>query len=142
MRKYIALRWSGIDLKMIIVLGCLTFMPGPASAQFVEENQVTSLMDRWATYNETHQELRGWRIQVLASTDRRQAESEQNKFKRTYRSYAVHFVHNYPYYHLKVGAFMTMQKAQAFLYKIQQDFPQSIIVTDNLIMEELLEYDQ
>jgi hypothetical protein len=78
----------------------------------------------------------------LASTDRRQAETMRKKFELTYAEYPILFVHNYPYYHLKAGAFMTMQKAQAFLYKMQQDFPQAIPVTDNLTMEELLEFDQ
>lgn len=113
-----------------------------ANAQLVQESQITSLMDRWTSYNETHQELRGYRIQIMASTDRRQAEEIRKKFERMYPEYPILFVHNYPYYHLKAGAFMTMQKAQAFLYKMQKDFPQAIPVTDNLTMEELLQFDQ
>ena len=35
-----------------------------------------------------------------------------------------------------------MQRAQAFLKKMQQDYPQAIPVTDNLKVEELLLYDQ
>jgi hypothetical protein len=142
MKKITLLMWSGAEYKIIIALFWFLGFAYPTKAQLVEENQITSLMDRWVRYNETHQELRGYRIQILASTDRRQAETERKKFENTYSEYPILFVHNYPYYHLKVGAFMTMQKAQAFLYKMQQDFPQAIPVTDNLTMEELLEFDQ
>jgi hypothetical protein len=74
--------------------------------------------------------------------DRRQIESLRRSFENRYPEYPVHLFHNDPYYHLKVGAFTTMQKAQAFLKKMQKDYPQAIPVTDNLKVEELLLYDQ
>lgn len=128
--------------KLFISLAFFCFSQAHIEAQVIEEAQITSLMDRWTSYNATHQELRGYRIQILASTDRRQAETVRKEFEDIYDEYPIQFVHNYPYYHLKVGAFMTMQQARAFLYKMQQDFPQAITVTDNLTMEELLEFDQ
>ncbi len=132
---------SGPHVKTVTAM-MFIFAATLANAQLVQESQITSLMDRWTSYNETHQELRGYRIQIMASTDRRQAEEIRKKFERMYPEYPILFVHNYPYYHLKAGAFMTMQKAQAFLYKMQKDFPQAIPVTDNLTMEELLQFDQ
>ncbi len=111
-------------------------------AQIVEEPQITALMNRWVAYNMEHQEIRGWRIQIMASVDRRQMESARRVFEKRYPEYPVVFIHNEPYFHLKVGAFTTMQRAQAFLKKMQQDYPQAIPVTDNLKVEELLLYDQ
>jgi hypothetical protein len=69
-------------------------------------------------------------------------ESVRRGFENKYPEYPIHFVHNEPYLHLKVGAFMTMQKAQAFMKKMQHDYPQAIPVTDVLKVEELLLYDQ
>lgn len=115
---------------------------GEAFAQLEEDPQITALMDRWKTYNLEHQEIRGWRIQVLASVDRRQMESAKRTFENLYPDYPVIFVHNAPYFHLKVGAFLTQQKAQAFMKKLQADYPQAIPVTDNIKVEELLLYDQ
>lgn len=111
-------------------------------AQVVEDPQITSLINRWKTYNIEHQEIRGYRIQIMASVDRRQIESARRTFENRYPEYPIVFLHNEPYFHLKVGAFMTMQKAQAFLRKMQHDYPQAIPVTDNLKVEELLLYDQ
>jgi hypothetical protein len=99
-------------------------------------------MDRWKAYNEGVEEVRGWRIQIMASIDRRQMEAARRTFENRYPDYPVQFIHNQPYYHLKVGAFLTMQKAQAFMKKMQEDYPQAIPVTDNLKVEELLLYDQ
>lgn len=123
---------------------CLSFwltLP-MADAQVTEDPQITALMSRWKDYNLEHQEVRGWRIQILASVDRRQMETIKRNFEKKYPEYDVVFVHNEPYYHLKVGAFLSIQKAQAFLRKMQKDYPQAIPVTDNLKIEELLSYDQ
>lgn len=111
-------------------------------AQIVEEPQITALMNRWVAYNMEHQEIRGYRIQIMASVDRRQMETTRRVFEKRYPEYPVIFIHNQPYFHLKVGAFTTMQRAQAFLKEMQQDYPQAIPVTDNLKVEELLLYDQ
>jgi len=56
-------------------------------AQIVEEPQITALMNRWKNYNLENQELRGWRIQIMASTDRRQMETARRIFERRYPEY-------------------------------------------------------
>lgn len=128
--------------KLFLVSALLLVAIPHSDAQIAEEPQITALMDRWVVYNMEHQETRGWRIQIMASIDRRQMESARRVFERRYPEYPVIFIHNEPYFHLKVGAFTTMQRAQAFLKKMQQDYPQAIPVTDNLKVEELLLYDQ
>ena len=129
------------SIKFAFVALLLTVLT-PLRAQLVEDPQITSLMNRWTAYNRDHEEIRGWRIQIMASIDRRQMETARRTFERKYPEYPVVFIHNEPYFHLKVGAFMTMQKAQAFLRTLQEDYPQAITVTDVLKVEELLLYDQ
>lgn len=126
-----------------LLLGLLWFMTLTNShGQLTEDPQITALMDRWTLYNQGQEELPGWRIQIMASVDRRQMETIQRTFEKRYPEYPTQFIHNAPYYHLKVGAFITIQKAQAFLRKMQNDYPQAIPVTDHLKVEELLLYDQ
>jgi SPOR domain len=127
-----------ILLALIGLLMAVTY----SSGQIVEDPQITALMGRWKAYNLEHQELSGYRIQIMASVDRRQMESLKRNFENKYPEYPVVFLHNEPFYHLKVGAFLTMQKTQAFLKKMQHDYPQAIPVTDVLKVEELLLYDQ
>ena len=129
-------------LKILLTIVWMSTSISYSSAQIVEEPQITSLMNRWKAYNMEHQEISGFRIQIMASVDRRQMESLKRNFENKYPEYAVVFIHNEPFYHLKVGAFLTMQKTQAFLKKMQHDYPQAIPVTDILKVEELLLYDQ
>jgi hypothetical protein len=115
---------------------------GKGNAQINEPAPVTDLIERWKNYNLENTELHGWRIQLLATVDRRQVESVQRTFENRYPDYPTHVVNNQPYFHLKTGAFLTAQKAQAFLKKLQRDYPAAIIVADMLTSEELLIYDQ
>ncbi|MBK9104630.1 MAG: SPOR domain-containing protein [Saprospiraceae bacterium] len=133
---------KGLHVRLLFAGMWLLMSVTPGKAQLVEDPQIASMMNRWKTYNTEHQEVRGYRIQIMASVDRRQIESTRRTFENRYPEYPIVFLHNEPYFHLKVGAFLTMQKAQAFLKKMQHDYPQAIPVTDNLKVEELLLYDQ
>jgi len=117
-------------------------IPHAVYGQITESPGITAVMSRWKTYNIEHQEIQGYRIQILATIDRRQMESVQRRFENLYPDYPLHIHHNEPYYHIKTGAFLTMQKAQAFMKKLQSDYPSAIPVTDKLKVEELLLYDQ
>ena len=131
-----------ILVRLLLVISPVILAYAPCAAQAIEDPSITALMDRWKMYNLEHTDVQGYRIQIMASVDRRQIENARRTFENRYPEYPVIFVHNEPYYHLKVGAFLTMQKAQAFLKKMQHDYPQAIPVTDILKSEELLLYDQ
>jgi len=127
---------------LFLLLGVLMLKFSTIHAQIIESPEITSLMQRWKAYNLEHQELSGYRIQILATVDRRQMESVRHKFENLYPEYPIHTTHNDPYFQLKTGAFLTMQKAQAFLKMMQKEYPAAIPVTDEIEMDELLLYDQ
>jgi hypothetical protein len=113
-----------------------------AHGQLVETPAITELMEKWKLHNAEHQEVYGWRIQILATVDRRQMENVMRKYEAKFPDYPIHTTHNEPYYHLKTGAFTSMGKAQAFMRRLQDDYPSSILVRDHFKMEEVLLYDQ
>jgi len=125
----------------ILLFGAMLFI-SKANGQLIESPEIASMMDRWKTYNLEHQELTGYRIQILATVDRRQMENVRHKYENLYPEYPIHTTHNDPYYQLKTGAFLTMQKAQAFLKMLQKEYPAAIPVTDEIKVDELLLYDQ
>jgi hypothetical protein len=134
------------DMRTIIsgavLLFCLMAMSNTSQAQIIEQTRISDLMERWKMHNMSNKEVRGFRVQILATTDRRQMETVQREFERRYPDYPVHFAHNEPYFYLKTGAFLTNQKAQGFMKKMAKEYPASLIVTDMIKGEELLLYDQ
>jgi len=137
---------SGFGIQRgLSLFACLFTLTVTGAAQGVtvtEDPAITRLMSHWKTYNLEHQEVQGWRVQIIGTTDRRQMESAKRKFELLYPDDVLIFVHNEPYYQLKAGAFLYNRKANAFMHKLQEDFPGSILVTDLVKAEELLNYDQ
>ncbi len=130
---------GGFSLACVLMFAFCT----KGQSQIIEQAQVTDLMERWRVYNVSHnKEVRGFRVQILATTDRRQMESVQREYERRYPDYPVHFAHNEPYWYLKTGAFITNQKAQAFMKQMGKEYPSSLVVTDMIKGEEFLLYDQ
>ena len=126
----------------LCMLSGLLTLPLKGYCQLIEEPEVTGLMERWKVHNLGNNEIKGWRIQILATVDRRQMESIRRQFENIYPDYPVHTTHNDPYFLLKTGAFLSMQKAQAFLKKLQKEYPAAIPVADLIKADELLLYDQ
>lgn len=134
---------KGIELlKLAFVCLILFCAYSRSDAQIIEQASITDLIERWKSYNLDNAEVRGWRIQLMATVDRRQMEKEKRIFENKYPDYPTHVVNNQPYFHLKTGAFLTTQKAQAFLKKLQHDYPGAIIVEDLIQTDEMLLYDQ
>jgi hypothetical protein len=129
-------------MRRIVIVACaLCLVAGGLKArEIIEEPLVAELMDRFVEYNRANTEVRGWRIQVLSTTDRRMMESTQSTFKRKFPEYKLIFEHQNPFYNLKTGAFLTQQDARPMLRKLQKDFAGSFVVTDRFEVSEVLDY--
>lgn len=106
----------------------------------VEEPLISRMMKSYVDYHKNHTELRGWRIQLIATTDKRQMEGARKKFAETYPEYNAVFTHVPPFFHLKAGAFLKKQDALPFLERMKETYPGAFLVADQLEVEELLRY--
>lgn len=88
--------------------------------QYQEEPGVSQLMRLWINQNRATPRVEGWRIQIMASTDRQQVEDAKTRFKVLYPETPADWIHEKPYYKLRVGAFRTRQEAMAFLSNLPE----------------------
>jgi hypothetical protein len=79
----------------------------------------------------------GFRIQILASTDRRQIESGQSTFAARYPTTFVTWQQAKPYYRLRVGAFTSRSDATRYLQNIRRDYPDAYIIPDKVKTNEI-----
>lgn len=110
------------------------------SQSIVEEPLVSAMMSSYTAYNKSNTEMRGWRIQLVATTDKRQMEFAKRKFENTYPEYELIFDHEPPFFHLKTGAFLKKQNALPFLEQMKKSYPGAFLVADELEVQELLRY--
>lgn len=132
----------GYSWRLSIVLGFFTVaVLGESTAQsLTEEPAITQMRESFIDFNKRHQKVKGWRVQILVTTDRRQMENTQRDFKRNFPDYELRFSHENPFYHLKTGAFRTQDAARPFLKQMQEQYPNAFLVTDDIEMQEVLRY--
>lgn len=83
--------------------------------QLNEDPKVTQVMNAWVSANRSQPGIDGWRIQIMASTDRIKVEQGRTRFRTEYPEVAANMVQEQPYYKLRVGAFRTKQEALTFI---------------------------
>lgn len=83
--------------------------------QLNEEPKISQLFRNWTNSNRANPRVDGWRIQIMATTDRQQVEDARNRFRIQYPDVPAEWAHEKPYYKLRVGAFRSKLEAQGFL---------------------------
>lgn len=102
------------------------------------EAGIDDLMELFMTESENENKVDGWRVQILATTDRNRLETVQSEFKVNYPSVPVDWVHTKPYYKLRAGAFQTKQEAERLKYTLGRQFEGVYLVKDKVGENELL----
>lgn len=110
-----------------------------SSAQDVvvnEEVGVTEIMEHFTDVNKSRTNVEGWRIQILATTDRQKMERSKQVFQYRYPNIPVNWEHSKPYYKLRAGAFATKLEAIRLLYLLKEDYPSAYPAKDKKIRPE------
>ena len=88
-----------------------------------EDSEVTRVMDQAAATNRMTGTVSGWRIQLLATTDRLKMEKAKEEFMQKHPQISIDWVHSSPYYKLFAGAFSSKLEASRTLNVIKRDYP-------------------
>jgi len=122
--------------KIIQLLSCLILsVPflGAQSVNIMEDYNVSRVMDRYVNFNKNTSVVEGWRIQLVATTDRRKMEQDRQEFMQNYPDISVDWTHEKPYYRLRAGAYRTKLEALRAIQKIKRDYPSAFPAKDSNI---------
>lgn len=103
-----------------------------------EEPEVQRMLETFQELNAKNPTIRGYRIQIIVSSERQKLESTQRKFNRLYPELGSDWSYVRPYYKLKTGAFRSKLDALPTLIKIKKHFSGAIEVIDDIDSKELL----
>lgn len=130
-------------MRTLVCLLLLFLTTATASAQrmlaITPDEDVSRVLDLFSRVNEQEDKIDGWRVQLLATTDRQQLENTEREFKVNYPSITVDWVHNKPYYKLRAGAFFTRQEAERLRQRLSQEYEGVYLVKAEVDERELLE---
>jgi len=128
MKKYI---------RTLLTVCLFTGFSGSLAAQqnvYVKEATIVSrIMFHLVQQNQLNQVVSGWRVQILATTDRRQLEEVKAEFQRQYPGVLVDWKHDKPYYKLRAGAFADKLAATQLLHRLKKEYPSAYPAKDNEI---------
>jgi len=105
---------------------------------FNEPPALTAALKKYITDCKSQEDVEAWRIQVLATTDRRQLDGAFRRFKELFPELHAEWVHQEPYYKLKAGAFFTRRESLATCHEIRQHFGQALPVTERIAYADLI----
>jgi len=111
-----------------------------AQINIVEEPSIIKLMQVYKSKNAQTPITRGWRIQIVATSDRMEMEKSYEKFEMLYPDVDYTWEHNPPYYQVRVGAYEKKEDLEATLLKMKKEFPLSIPVQDDIAKRDLVEF--
>ena len=120
----------------LLLTGSVAF--GQSSVQVDAAPEIVQLMELYQTENEEVTKVPGWRVQILATTDRARLELVESQFKVNYPSITVDWVHTKPYYKLRAGAFQTKQEAERLKYTLSRQFEGVYLVKDDISENQLI----
>ena len=99
------------------------------------------MVNQYTEQNKAENLVSGWRVQILATTDRQRLESVQQSFRYHYPNVPVDWEHDRPYYKLQAGAFLTKLEALRLKYILSREYEGLYLVRDdNIAKGELLNY--
>ena len=104
----------------------LICFPAFSNAQEIQLNAdpaIEQMVKTWVSQNRVNPRVEGWRLQILSTTDRQRVETGKIQFLNLYPAIPADWVHEKPYYKLRVGAFLTRQEAMSFLAEIKDGYP-------------------
>ena len=96
------------------------------------------MMDQFTSSNKSQNTIKGWRIQIITTNDRRKMETARSKFLSMYPDVELKWNHVAPYYRVKVGAYENKMQLMGFLLELKNEFPGVIPVMDDIDKSELV----
>lgn len=124
---------------LLMLFSCFFWNVGNTQKVLVtEEPSITELMNRYLTKNRSESSVKGWRIQIITTPDRRKMQKAEAMFNSLYPRIKINWQHVPPYYKVVVGAWKEKLACDAFLVELKEHFPTAIPVIDNIQKRELV----
>lgn len=123
---------------VIYIIGMLLFTAAVANGQVVvdEPEPIVKLSERIKAENREIDTDSGWRIQILATTERRKMDLETVLFEKRFPELKRTEKYKKPYYSILTGARKERMELYPLLQKIQRHYPSAFIVKDAEIPKE------
>ncbi|MEZ4984650.1 MAG: hypothetical protein R2795_06395 [Saprospiraceae bacterium] len=123
-------------MRKLIYIACLMMITAASQAQSVQVKEdpiITEMVSQYTADNKARATVPGWRVQILATTDRMRLDNVQQSFKYHYPNIPVDWQHERPYYKLQAGAFRNKIDALRLKYILAREYEGLYLVRDESV---------
>lgn len=109
--------------------------PENGSLVIVQDERIVHLMEKDKRINENEMTIPGYRVQLYSGSGtnvREEANKIKSDFLKKYEDAPSYVFYDQPTWKTRVGDFRTKLEAEQFLMQIQEDFPNSFVVPDDI----------
>lgn len=104
---------------------------------YVQENSITSLMNKQILCSEKNKTISGYRVQIHFGSEREKAKEIRTKFLKAHPDIPAYELYQQPNFKIRVGDFRTKLEAQKFQKEIVSEFTSSFVVSDEIQLPRL-----
>ena len=125
-------------LTLLLFIGGSQIISAQATITIEEDYPIEAMMNKFVELNKSETFIPGWRIQLMATTDRQKVDRQKAKFQSLYPNIPVDWTHSKPYYKLRAGAYRTRLDAIRAKKSIKNNYPGAYPAKDKIRKSELL----
>lgn len=115
---------------------CLFNLAAPAQVMINEPEEILILKEKIQAENSENDTDAGWRIQILATTERRNMDKETYLFEKRFPGLERTKKYKKPYYRILTGARKERMELYPILQRVQKYYPSAFIIKDPEIPKE------
>ncbi|NND34525.1 MAG: SPOR domain-containing protein [Saprospiraceae bacterium] len=125
-------------LLLTFFFACVVLLP--AQNVIIKSPELEHMLALYAQRNKNQETIKAWRIQVAALSDRREMEKEKIRFENIFPYYRLEWIHDNPYYILKIKDAVFKQKLDALtlLHRIKRRYPSALVILDDVKPDKIL----
>ncbi len=135
--KGLLLRQWQIAMAGVFLMFSVTAFSQPDNINIIRDARVDELVDRYKEVHSKSASIQGYRIQVLAGTNRNKIYDAKSQFYTYFSGIKQYVVYQAPNFKLRVGNYRTRLEAYKDLQKILTRFNGAFIIRDEIKLSEL-----
>lgn len=111
----------------------------PGKVTVVADARIDRILDTRLVYYKLDSTSQGYRIQILTSSDRREAMLEMENFELKYPDIPIYLKYDSPNFKLRIGDYSGKIEAHYWFVELQDEYPNLFLVPDKVNPETIEE---
>lgn len=131
----------GLSIFLLVFSLCaMSQQEDKGSVNIIGDERIDTLMSTFIELNEVYPSIEGWRVEDFfeaGNYSKKLAMEAKAEFVEKYPEVPCYVTFQQPYYKVRIGDLRTKMEAEKLLKRIEAEYPNAFVVTDQINFPEL-----